>query len=485
MLPKIFARVILILPWALAVAGLGWLVIRRFPPSGIVTFSIPFDGSSAWIDPFLPGERVTSPGAQKDGWTGQRIIGDPVYSSVRVPGVYDSVNVSLEFRPIHQPLVEIGVLRDAETMAFEFAPIWFAPFESTEWQEASYGTLNGFVRDTSSASLLSTSDFNTLAVWHASATPLALSDPAKPQKTTRVTLRGGHDFWAIPAAGKISFTFEMQDSNRAAGPDNVVFRIYGNGAELKREMVGIGGSRDVKMGTVFKKTVELDHLPPGAYRIQFTADDDVFIRSVTTPCSHWVVGPRLVFGDQIGFATTTQAGVAWSDSRHLSLETFHTEGLQRVSFADADTQLARTHTPYRIDRKDHGIDPKRLDAPVGDVRVVGDGWFSFSPEAFFSPQPRRITDFTDPETEGIRAVLTPYERPEPLENGWYRANVRFPISSDQDRLKIALSVPNVLTRGGAVDIRHVTLTYHRPPLSWNEWWRVLRQELVNAWRRMR
>jgi hypothetical protein len=485
MIPKSLARAIFILPWALAIACLGWLVIRRFPPSGSVTFNVPFDGSSAWIDPFLPGERVTNPGQQEEGWTGQRIIGDPVYSSVRLPGVYDSVDVSLEFRPIHQPFVELGILRDTETMAFDFAPIWFAPFEDSDWHLASYGTLKGFIRGVSSASILASSDFNTLAVWHASATPLMLSDPPAPLKTTRVSLRGSHDIWAIPSDGKLSFTFEMQDSNRATGPDNVVFRVYGKDTELKREVVGIGGSRDIKMGPVFKKTFELEHLAPGAYRVQFTADDDVFIRSITTPCSHWVVGPRLVFGDQIGYATTTQSGVAWSDSRHLALETFHVEGLQRVSFADQSTKLKRTHTAYRIDRTDHDAAPKRLEAPVGDVRVVGDGWFSFTPEAFFAPQPRRVTDFTVPDTEGIRAVLTPYVRPEQLGNGWYRATVLFPISSDQDRLKIALSSPDLLTRGAAVDIRHVTLTYHRPTLTWNEWWRVLRQELVNAWRRMR
>jgi hypothetical protein len=484
-MPRSLARAIFILPWALAIAALGWLVIRRFPPSGNVTFSVPFDGSSAWIDPFLPWERVTSPGPQEDGWTGQRIVDDPVYSSVRVPGVYDSVDVSLEFRPIRQTLVELGILRDTDTMAFDFAPIWFAPFESTNWHEASYGSQKGFVNSASSASLLASSDFNTLAVWHASATPLALNDPTAPQKTTHVTLRGGHDFWAVPSAGKISFTFEMQDSNRATGADSVVFRVYKDDTELEREVVGIGGSRDVKMGPVFKKTIELDHLAPGAYRIQFTADDDVFIRSITTPSSHWVVGPRLVFGDQVGYSTTTQAGLAWSDSRHLALETFHVEGLQRVTFADQSTKLVRTHTPFRIDRTDRETTPKRLEAPVGDVRIVGDGWFSFSQETFFAPQPRRVTDFTDPDAEGIRAVLTPYERPEQLGYGWYRATVHFPISPNQDRLKIALSAPNLLTRGAAVDVRHVTLTYHRPPLSWSEWWRVLRQELANAWRRLR
>ena len=197
------------------------------------------------------------------------------------------------------------------------------------------------------------------------------------------------------------------------------------------------------------------------------------------------MGPRLVFGDTVGYAPTTQAGAVWSDSRHLTLETFHVEGMQRVVYGGANVKISRTHEPFQIDRQDSEVSPQRLVAPVGDLRIIGDGWFTFTPDAFFAPQPRRVTDFMDPEAEGIRAVLTPYERPVPLGDGWYRASVRFKLEPSANNVRLALSAPNLLTRAGAVDIRRFRLTYRRQPLTLSEWWRVVRQEAGNAWRRVK
>jgi hypothetical protein len=167
------------------------------------------------------------------------------------------------------------------------------------------------------------------------------------------------------------------------------------------------------------------------------------------------------------------------------LETFHSEGLQTVTFGQDQVKVARTHDAFRLDRTDTDTIPKKLVAPVGDIRVIGDGWFAFKPEAFFAPHPRRITAWTELDEEGIDAVLTSYIRPTPLEDGWYRGTVKFKLDPTRDHSRFALSAPNLLTRAGAVDIRHVSLTYKRPALSAGEWWRVVKQELVNAWRRIR
>lgn len=468
--------------WTVSVMGLAWLVLQRLPPSGTVTFDVPFDGRSAWINPFLPAERTTPPGEQNGGWKGQKVIADPVYASARIPGVYDEVEVSVDFRPNNQPLIELGVLRNLEAFQFEFQPLWFAPLQDKDWRVAT--TTQG-VRTYLRSGTLETVTPDRLAVWHASATLADPSDAAAPMRVTSSTLRGSHDFYAIPAGGSLRFQFRIQDVNRANGPDTVVFRVFRNGEALSQDVVGIGGSRDRGMGPVIEKTIALADALPGVYRIQFASDDDVFIRSITTNAIHWVVGPRLIFGDDVGFTTSVRPGIAWTNSRHLMLETFHNEGLQRVTLGDAQTTLTKTHEQVRLDRSDADAAPQRLNAPAGDVRIVGDGWFSFSPAAFFAPQPRRITDASDPQAEGIQAVLTPYVRPVDLGEGWKRATLRFHLDPSQDHIQLALSVPGIASRNTSVDIREVHLTYRRPPLSWSEWWRVLRREVSNALHRLR
>lgn len=490
---KSFARVFCIIPWAIALAAFGYLLIKRFPPSGIVTFDIPFDGSSAWMDPFLPAERTTSPGMQSEGWRGQRVLQDPVYSSARVPGVFDELEMQIEFRTRHQDLVELGILRDEASMSFDFVPLWFGPLSSAsvngspEWQFISNPDgRSGYVRTGVSSALLETSRYQKLALFHASATPLEMKDPdGTVEQETRISLRGGHDIWALPAGDTLSFTFEFQDANRKRGSDAIVFQILQDDRMIKTDAIGIGGSLDAHMGTVFSKTVRVSGLAPGVYRIRVIADDDIFIRSVRTPTRRWVVGPRLVFGDTVGYATSVQSGIAWTDSRHLTAETFHVEGLQTLTVGNVSSAILETHKTYRLDRTDSETLPQKVSAPKGDIRLVGDGFFAFSPEAFFVPQPRRITTFTDPDREGIDGILTNYIRPEMLEDGWMRATVRFDLDPSRDHARFALSAPGLLEYQNAVDIRRVRLIYRRPPFSLSEWTRVLRREISNAWHRIR
>ncbi|MBD3251600.1 hypothetical protein GF380_04080 [Candidatus Uhrbacteria bacterium] len=476
-------QVLYLLPWLMLLAGFGWVVMQRFPPSGTVTFDLPFDGTSAWMDPFLPAERTSSPGLQEGGWRGQRIYLDPVYSAARLPGVFDEVEIMLEYRPLRQPFVEFGLLRDETTLGFEFEPIWFEPLQSSHWIATEESGRQGYVRQGEHPALLGTSAYPKLAVWHATATALEMKDPASDLRRTEVSLRGSHDFYALPSEDQIRFTFELQDSNRSKGRDTVVIQLLHQDEVLQTDAVGIGGSQDARMGRVIEHTIERRGLAPGVYRVQLIAEDDVFIRSIATPSRRWVVGPRVSFGDLVGYKDEVQPGVAWTDSRHLVLETFHQEGLQVVSLGEQSVELVRTHEVFELNRSDADTIPKQLVAPHGDLRVVGDGWFAFEPKAFFAPHPRRLTSWTDPEAEGIDAILTPYTRPEPLEDGWYRTSVNFDIDPRNDHLRFAVSAPNIETRGGAVDIRHVRLTYRRPPLSGSEWWRVLKMEIMNALRR--
>lgn len=462
--------------WGLAALGIFALLVQRFPQTGVVVFEVPFDGASAWIDPFLPAERVTSPGMQPEGWVGQRIMAEPVYASARTPGVYDTVEVEVEFRPIRQPLLELGLLRDEQAFQFEFQPIWFGPLEDAAWRALPNGA--GYARERKFQ------EAETRALWHASTTYAALADAAAQMRTTRVSLRGAHDIYAVPANGRIQFRFDIQDVNRAKGPDTVLFRLEHNGELIGTDVLRIGGTQDTGMGTVVEKTITISDAAPGIYRIQLVADDDVFIRAITTDSRRWVLGPRLVFADEVGYEPQPRAGIAWTNSRHLVFETFHQEGKQTVSVGAQSVALTRTHDAFRLDRTGSDAAVAPLTAPVGDVRIVGDGWFALEQDAFFEPQPRRLTDASDPLAEGVTDIHTAYQKPENVGDGWYRARATFVLDPREERLRFALSAPGIASRTGAVDIRAVRLTYKRPPRSGAEWRRVLTEELRNAWYRL-
>lgn len=481
-IPRPLVWTVALLPWLVVLGVIGWLLVLRFPPSGVSRIEIPIDGRSPWFEPFLPGTRVTTAGHQSDGWTGQRMLQDPIYATARPPGKYDRVDVEVEMRSIRQPLVEFGIVRSQEPFAADMVPVWSDAL-AKGWHPATVGSVTGFVRDGLDDETLVRNSERVL-LWHATTTDAERMDRPGPMLHYPVSLRGSVDLYVIPADGEISLTFALQDVNRNRHSGNVMsFRLSKDDEPLWTETVGVGVGQDGRPSPVYDKTIHVSRLKAGIYRLTLSSDDDVFIRRISTPLKHWVIGPRLFSGDTIGWSTSTQPLAVWTNSRHLAVETLHNEGLQTVTLGGASVVLKKTHEPYALDRAKNETDGSvSVRAPKGDVRIVGDGYFSFRQDALFLPRPRRLTDATDVAGEGVDAIVTGYQPAEVLSDGWVRFHASFALSSDQEKLKFALSAPGIFPRQGAVDVRRITFTYRRPPLSWGEWWRTVRRELIAAWK---
>lgn len=483
-LSRVIAIPFLAVPWLIAIAGFGWFAYLRFPPSGVFVAETNLGDRSPWIFPFLPGERVTSPGPQSDGWIGQRITADPVYFTARIPGPYERAIVSLEYRAVRQPLLEFGIVRDAEGKQLDLSPLYSSELESSAWEPAAYGSQSGFVRNGVPASRLTDENPQGLSIWYASGTMPHFEDVARSATTTIVSLRGSHDFYFVPSGGAVSVTFQFQDANRAAGSDAVVFRVFRGDEELHDLTFAQQATKERRMGEIQTHGVNIPRAEPGVYRVSFAASDDVFLRSIETTSARWVVGPRLYFGDTVGLTASNPPGRVWTTSRHLVAQTFHAEGVQTVSFGQATGKISRTHEAVRVDRNDTETRPVALNAPRGDVKFELDGFASFRPEAFFEPRPRRLTDATKLLAEGIEAVRTPYRPPTTLDDGWRTSAFAYQIPPNADTLRFVLSAPGLAARVGSVDVRRVRVTFERPAGTWREWLKTLRQEIANAWHRL-
>ncbi|MCC7522335.1 hypothetical protein IT407_00830 [Candidatus Uhrbacteria bacterium] len=470
--------------WSVVI-GLGALIVsQRFPPNGIAQFSFVFEGKSPWFNPFEPGERVTSPGLQPEGWTGQRIIAEPVYGSARLPGAYDQLDISFETRSIRQPLAELGLLRDEANFNFEMHPLWSEAL-SRGWRPVSLGSARGFVREGFADSELLSQDFSKLMVWYATATEPALSDRPIAEKTYEISLRGSHDFHVVPVDNSIRFRFVVQDVNRnKEGKNTAAFRLMHGDELIWTEAVNLSGIADNRPSADVEKTIRIDNLKPGIYRLSFIADDDFFIREIRTEHPRWVIGPRIFFGDNVGWKPDIIPAIAWTNSIHAVAETFHKEGVQDVTLGQTTVRVGKTHTPFVLSRR--GTDRSgfaRLEAPAGTIRFIGDGYFSLDPDINFLPYPRRLTADADPANEGITAVLTPYQQPTDLGDGWWRVTTSYSLF-DTRELKFVLGLPGMISRAGAFDIRYASLEYRRPPLSWPAFFETMKREARSAIQRL-
>ncbi len=420
------ARWIFALPWVICFGILVWLIAWRFPLDGKIHFVFAFDGTSPWFDAFLPAERVTPVGSQEGGWVGQRVKAEPVYAGARLPGMFDQVTVGLNFKPTHQPLLEFGMLRDPQTSSFELRPLWSEAL-SHGWRRVAAGSLRGYVKPDQPDSVLGSSDFEHLLVWRAATSSPKLMDHARETRTISLDLSGSHDFFLVPTDGELHFNFQLEDATP---------QIRSVDVRLERDNQ-IFWTHPIPADQEFKMAVQ--GVPAGVYKLSVrTPDDKAHITRITTNMRHWVVGPRI----------NLAAGVrVWTNSHHLT--------------------------------------PIVASAPIhpGDTRVISDGYFAFDEAALFLPQPRRLVDATDTEQEKIIGVLTPYEPPEVLSDGWLRAHSSFSLDRVQDRVKFVLSAPGLVSRQGFVDVRAVDLLYMRPSFSWQEFLRTMRRELSGARKR--
>ncbi len=484
-LPDWAVKIFGIVPWLLAAFVFIWIVSLRFPLSGVFRVDTDMTGNP-FVYPFLPSERTLPPGDYEDGWRGQRIVADPVYFSARVPGSYTWVDIDMEFRPVAQPLIELGLARDAAGTQLDLQPWYSGVLEQKDWRRITLsGGLEGYVYHQTPSDFLRDGSFSQMATWYASATALDLADPTPSDPVSwDISLRGSHDFWVVPTAGEIDFELALQDVNRNRSGGILAVRVTRNGEDVFQDAVRTGGTRDRGYGQTFPYSLRLRNQPAGVYRVQLISDDDVFIRRVTTRNTRWVIGPRLSIGDVVGFEADTRSFSAWTTARHLVAETFHAEGKQQIRLGSVEKNVDRTHTAYRMDRTDQQSEPVLFFSPVGDVRIIADGFFSLSPEAFFQPEPRRFTDQTQGASEGLLAVRTSYQRTEDLGNGWRRARRTYSIPTDLNQLRFVLSVPGIDSRSGSVDVRRVRLTYRRDTLSLKNWWDIILNELRLAWRRL-
>lgn len=477
----ILARV---LPWILAaVCVLAWLT-ARIPLEGVFERSFVFDGTSPWFNTFLPGQRVTLPGRQPDGWVGQRILEEPVYASARVPGAYDAVDLTLDLRPIRQPFLEVG-LANRGGDDFDVRPAW-SEVLARGWHWVAMASTTGYVRDGLPDTTLLRAPTTARMVWRAKGPPQDYMDTHPETRSYQVSLRGGHDFYFIPVDGVIDLKLAIQDVNRHRGSNGIAFRLTQEEEVIWTDAIGVSGTRDTRPSKVYAKTIHVANLRPGVYRLSVIADDEIFIRDITTTARHWVMGPRLYFGDVNGFSTSTAPGHAWTNSQHLKIDTVHEEGLQTVRLGNARTTLEKTHTSYALSRdaRERALD-QAVEAPKGDIRMLGDGFFAFDQDRLFYPVPRRLTDDADPLAEGIQVIYTSYHPPVELGDGWKRIKARFDLATEAGQsIRVNLGAPGIHDRGGSVDVRAGTIRYERPPLSWEAWFTILRRELRAAWHRI-
>ncbi len=119
----------------------GWLAWQELVPTGEFRLSWEPGDRSAFIDPIRPDQRVERP-VRVEGFTGQRVTGDPVYTFIHPHREFTEVSVDIHFDPYTDvPIVEAGALvsADGDQESYDLQPVYNRLIEDSSWLRTDAG----------------------------------------------------------------------------------------------------------------------------------------------------------------------------------------------------------------------------------------------------------------------------------------------------------------------------------------------------------
>jgi hypothetical protein len=432
--------------------------------------------SSPFVQRLLPDSRVSA--VTGSGATAAvTLLDEPVYFSVTPPpGNFTSVKVALAFDPGGTPTFELGGLQDVASQSFAFQPLSNDLLEHLGWVRHDLENgLSVFSKDPKSQAygdfLVNPPKRNLVATYRATY-PTAFRLPNyQPLGTVQkfdVSLRGPHELLTYIKNEDFNLFLTYTDVNRSYGADEGSVRVLDEAGNLMVDYVirDDGNIYDNQYSSV-KQTISLSghDWPEGVYRIVLSGTSDLFWRSMLTSQRYLVVKNRVFLGDDVGYLPTPRATTLYTDADRVTFETQHQEGVQTVQIGEATLKIAEVGGKYATTLPSGDLIPVR--SPVGDVKLTGEGKYSFSEESFFDPDPTPVTAFTDLSDTNVEYVLAQLA-PVTYDNGWRIASGTYAtkdLAVENGAYKFALSAPGIHDDLGRVEIHAVTVTFTKAPMT--------------------
>lgn len=461
-----------------------WLLVIDIAPSGERAVSWAPDQPSPFIDRLLPDDRLLDQQINEQGEMYVSIMKEPVYFGLHLPyTAFDQMNVALTFRNDDQPIVELGSLIDSQSQAYDLQPLHNQLIDDLNWEvierdgiylyqrELTYGSLASFFDDPPERS--------SVAVYHADMeTPyrLATYQPLGAYQTFDVSLRGYHKFVTYIKDEPFDLAVSWMDMNRTSGADEGVIRLRNEDDEVIYEHFFDDDSNTTEnqiSNDGYARIVQ-DNLPEGVYSVELSGTSDIFWREITTSQRYVTFVNKIYIADDVGHLAQPRPTTFYTNAKHLTVQTFHADAMQRLTVASQDILVDATHEKFFHTVDDVGVVLGY--SPVGDIEIMGDGKFAFSASSFFDPDPVSMNAYTNVDVQGIDYILTTYVSPE-QDGDWLVGSGTFDLGTlyGQEEVKMTVSVPGIEAFQGMVDVKAIDVTFVHEALDWKGFLSAVRE----------
>ena len=272
-------------------------------------------------------------------------------------------------------------------------------------------------------------------------------------------LRGGHTFWTYVNNSHLELQVTKQDLNWYQGPDELRVQVYSLEGALEGNCTipddgNVGDSGP--LGPLQSKSLSVDGLPPGAYRVEMQGWHDLLIRQTKVNQEKFVVEKRVFpvgvnsgyFDNRLTFDPVVLYGRSFGKSQ-VMVSTAHSNGLQPIaversnSRTEIDVNEVVTSYGARLEAGSY-----RIVVPNQDVDIRTNGYLSFTPDSWFLPKRCTVVglkyDLSWVEENVDYAIINFRDYVPPAEDGgWMVAQTdwtRGDLHLDGERLTFRLGV---------------------------------------------
>lgn len=469
----LLTRLIQLILVAIPFVIMGWLLNLWFVPSGTFFVGHEVGQSSPFIDELKPETRVSDLYETTGGDTVQAIQEDPAFFFLHPhrQEFFDQVAFDVWFQNTELPIVELGGLASINPETYTLYPLHNRLIDESDWHRIDQDGMVLLQRDKTYDSL---EEFFTqppsrdeVAVYRTDfEVPYRISvyQPTSATQTIDVSLRGHHEFKTYIKDETLFFTFSYMDMNRDEGEDVVQVTVFNESGQPVAEARAAddGNASDDALVDQGLKTLVLSAygLPEGVYKVVMNTTRDVFFRKILTSQQKIVFLNTLFVGDEIGYREPSAGSTFFTESKRLRFQTRHAQGVQTITAGNQTFEVAKPYEWYTLTFPDEGLGSVTL--PTGDVEVVTEGKFAFSPSQYFNPDPVSLNAYTTIEQLGVDYVLARYESPR-QEGDWLIATVPFVawnLYEEDQTWKFSFSTPLIEELNAHLLIHRINIWFH-------------------------
>jgi len=457
-----------------------FIAYQAIVPSGRATYLYNFDQANDFIGPLTPKDRVETPSQAS-----QKIIGNPVYFSLRSPRPFETARLTIKYRNSSQlPLIEAGVLLDGQAWRYDMRPIENRSLDqlidSGDWGLQSDNDLILLQRDETYASI---SDFlkqlparDSLALYNYNLpSELKLSD-YRASSTTFIwpyQLKGDYQFYTYIKDEVLRFDFNFQDFNYNKDPDPISVTLY-DWHDRVQQTIKLSDDGTVGPGNPTAPRplrLEAKDLPAGVYKVEVKANSDIITTQIITKQQKLSFINRLWLAPRPADITLTSRGGA------MTFQTINPASRQTVSLNGEAVDLSVTYK--QVSSQTSCQSDCLVKLATGDVIVSLDGVMALEATQLIEPRWPSLTAI-DSSSASWKYVLAKYRRPTTSDT-WSQAQVDLNLIGayrEADKYSFMLSIPGLSAEDETAD--YIEIKEIRLELAGKTLWQALQNKL-KAW----